>query len=103
MGVAEYLSSTGQILQLTPHRLGGTTPNAGVNLVENERSLARTSIALARSRSRLHRRLQSQHDPGELTARGNLFQHLQGLAGIGGDQVSGGIVAGAAPAGRVFR
>ena len=84
MGDAEHLLAAADLGQLLRHLLGSPAGDTGIHLVENQGA----DVLLFGEDI-----LQGQHDPGQLTAGGDLCDGLQVLPGIGGHQEADGVTA----------
>ena len=84
VGHAEHLLVPGHLGQLLGHLLGGPARNAGVHLVKDQGAHV---VVLGQHI------FKGQHDPGQLTARGDLLDGLQVLPHVGGHEEADGVHA----------
>ena len=85
VGDAEDLLRAAEGFELLADGLGGAASDADVDFVEDQG--ARGGFFLRFGGGFFDRNFKGQHDAGELAAGGDFGERLEGLAGVGGDEV----------------
>ena len=98
VGDAQDLLGAAEGFEFVADGFGGAASDADVDFVEDEG--ARGGFFLGFGRRLFNGHFKGEEDAGELAARGDFGEGLEGFAGVGRDEVGDGVPALSGPCGR---